>query len=71
MRKEMTMPDMKTDRFALSTLLFNPFVKTARLRALLAGVVIIVVSGCVCFLGNCHFDGVLDAHFGAKAKSPF
>lgn len=52
-------------------LLFSPFTYIAGGKALTTGVIIIAVSGVVCYFGNCHFDGLLDAHFGSIKKSSF
>ncbi len=47
--------------------LFNPFKFVAGCKALLSGLVIILLSGFVGALGNTHFDGVLDVHTGLEA----
>ena len=47
--------------------LFNPFTFVAGYKALLSGLVIILLSAFVGSLGNTHFDGVLDVHTGLKA----
>lgn len=51
----------------LSQWLFNPFRFIAGVEALLAGLVIILISGFVGSLSNTHFDGVLDVHTGTAA----
>lgn len=52
-----------------SKLLFSPFTYISGGKALLIGVIMIAVSGVVGYFGNCHFDGLLDAHFGSIKKS--
>ena len=47
--------------------LFNPFRFVAGYKALLSGLVIILLSAFVGSLGNTHFDGVLDVHIGLTA----
>src|SRR5512140_369351 len=44
--------------------LFNPFLFIAGFKALIIGLVIIVAASLLGSLGNIHFDGVLDAHYG-------
>jgi len=48
--------------------LFNPFRFVAGYKALLCGLGIILVSAFLGFLGDTHFDGVLDVHTGPKAQ---
>ena len=57
-------------RHTLEELLFKPFIFIAGGKALLTGVIILIVSGAVCYFSNCHFDGLLDFHFGSINKSP-
>jgi hypothetical protein len=47
--------------------LFNPFRFVAGYKALLLGLAIIWLSGFIGWLGNTHFDGVLDVHTGLEA----
>lgn len=47
-------------------ILFNPFEKIAGFQALILGWFIILLSGIIAYFSNCHFNGVIDAHFGAK-----
>jgi len=47
--------------------LFNPFRFVAGYKALLLGLTTILISAFFGFLGNLHFDGVLDVHTGLKA----
>ena len=47
--------------------LFNPFTFVAGYKALLSGLVIVLLSAFVGSLGNTHFDGVLDVHTGLEA----
>ncbi len=51
----------------LSQWLFNPFRFVAGFKALLLGLVIMLISGFIGSLSNTHFDGVLDVHTGAEA----
>jgi hypothetical protein len=44
--------------------LFNPFRFVAGFKALLTGIAFIIVASLLGRMGNIHFDGVLDAHFG-------
>lgn len=48
----------------MKTILFNPFLKTAGSKALLIGLVFVIVSSILAFYFQTHFDGVLDVHFG-------
>jgi len=50
----------------LSQWLFNPFKFIAGFRALLLGVAIILLSAFFGWLGNTHFDGVIDVHTGLQ-----
>jgi hypothetical protein len=50
----------------LATLLFNPFVYVAGGKALLFGVVAILLAASLGALGRTHFDGVLDVHTGVS-----
>jgi hypothetical protein len=54
------------DKSKLTTLLFNPFVYVAGGKALLFGVVAILLAGFLGAPGKTHFDGVLDVHTGAS-----
>lgn len=47
--------------------LFNPFTFVAGYKALLLGLVIMLFTALVGWLGNTHFDGVLDVHTGLEA----
>jgi len=47
--------------------LFNPFKFVAGYKALLSGLVIILLSGLIASFGNAHFDGVLDVHTGLES----
>jgi hypothetical protein len=47
--------------------LFNPFSFVAGFRALFIGLGIMLISALFGFLGNSHFDGVLDVHTGLEA----
>ena len=44
--------------------LFNPFKFVAGFKALVIGLVFVVAASLLGSLGNIHFDGVLDAHYG-------
>jgi hypothetical protein len=48
-------------------LLFNPFFYVAGVKALALGLLAILLAGFIGALSKTHFDGVLDAHVGAKA----
>jgi hypothetical protein len=48
-------------------LLFNPSVYIAGMEALLTGIAAILLAGLIGWLGNIHFDGVLDTHVGTQA----
>jgi len=50
----------------LSQWLFNPFTFVAGLKALLLGLIIILLSAFIGSLGNTHFDGVLDVYFHSE-----
>jgi hypothetical protein len=47
--------------------LWNPFIYTAGGPALIAGLIVMFVSGVIAFYGRVHFDGVLDTHVGLAA----
>ncbi|MHC4460785.1 MAG: hypothetical protein ACYS6W_02915 [Planctomycetota bacterium] len=47
--------------------LFNPFKFVAGYKALLSGLVIILLTAFIASFGNIHFDGVLDVHTGLEA----
>ncbi len=51
----------------LSRWLFNPFRFIAGFKALLLGLVIILISASIGSVSNTHFDGVLDVHTGIEA----
>lgn len=51
-------------RRSISQWLFNPFSFVAGYQALLLGLGIMLISALLGFLGNTHFDGVLDVHKG-------
>lgn len=46
-------------------LLFNPFIRIAGVRSLLAGVTGMLLAALIAYHSHCHFDGVLDAHVGS------
>ena len=54
-------------RRSISQWLFNPFSFVAGYRALFLGLGIMLISALFGFLGNTHFDGVLDVHKGLEA----
>ena len=54
-------------RRSISQWLFNPFIFVAGYQALLLGLGIMLISAFIGFLGNTHFDGVLDVHKGLEA----
>ena len=49
-----------------TTLLFDPFVYVAGIKALLIGLLMILLAGFIGALSRTHFDGVLDAHSGGR-----
>jgi len=55
------------DRNKAVTLLFNPFVYIAGLKALLIGVPAMLLAAYLGSLTNTHFDGVPDMHTGPEA----
>lgn len=59
--------DPDEHRPELKTWLLNPFVYIAGGKALLVGVVAILVAGLIGSLSRTHFDGVLDVHTGSPA----
>jgi hypothetical protein len=67
----MNSENVRKPNISLPRLLFSPFTCIAGGCALLTGVIMITASGVVCYFGNCHFDGLLDAHFGSIKKSIF
>jgi len=54
-------------RRSISQWLFNPFSFVAGYQALFLGLGIMLISALFGFLGNTHFDGVLDVHKGLEA----
>ncbi len=46
--------------------LLNPFVRYAGMPALIAGVLIILATGYISWIGQLHLDGVIDLHLGTK-----
>lgn len=62
--------DVKTKTSGrLKQWLFNPFQFVAGSRALVLGLAIILISGFFGWLGDTHFDGVLDIHTGMEAPA--
>lgn len=47
--------------------IFNPFTYIAGTRALLIGWAIMAVTIVIAFFSHAHFDGAMDAHYGAHA----
>jgi hypothetical protein len=58
---------MTSDNSQLSEWLFNPFKFIAGGKALLLGLVMVLISGFLGSAGMTHFDGVLDVHTGLEA----
>jgi len=56
--------DTGSDKLQLRQWLFNPFQFIAGGKALIIGVVIILVTSGLGSISNTHFDGVLDVHTG-------
>lgn len=54
---------------SLSRYLFDPFRIVAGSKALILGIVILLIAAFVGSLSNTHFDGVLDFHTGLKAPA--
>ena len=54
---------------SLGQYLFNPFTKVAGTKALIVGVLIILLAAFLGSLSNTHFDGVLDIHIGQGAPT--
>lgn len=50
----------------ITSLLFSPFVVIAGASSLLLGLAAILLAGGLGYLGDVHFDGVLDVHTGAR-----
>ena len=48
----------------MKILLFNPFKYVAGLKALLIGLIAMLITAVVAFFSKTHFDGVIDAHTG-------
>ncbi len=42
--------------------LFNPFIYVAGSRALITGLVLMVITAIIAFVSHTHFDGVIDVH---------
>jgi hypothetical protein len=51
--------------------MFNPFIYIAGWKALLIGVIAILITGHIGSYSNTHFDGVLDVHSGWRAPQWF
>lgn len=49
---------------SLKEWLLNPFQRIAGAEALLTGLAIMLLSACIAWASNTHFDGVLDVHAG-------
>ncbi|MCX5634894.1 MAG: hypothetical protein NTW55_03505 [Planctomycetota bacterium] len=65
---EIALNSTTTFQNRLTQWLFNPFMFVAGLPALSAGLAIILISGFFCWLGNTHFDGVIDCHIGLATQ---
>jgi hypothetical protein len=48
----------------MKILLFNPFKYVAGLKALLIGLLVMLIIAVVAFFSKTHFDGIIDAHTG-------
>lgn len=44
--------------------LFNPFLRIAGTKALLIGLITLLVTAVIAYYSHCHFDGAIDAHIG-------
>jgi len=51
----------------LTQRLFNPFLFTAGSKALTSGIAAILLAGLFGWMGNTHFDGIIDVHTGTEA----
>jgi len=65
MTENTTNSEVASDK-RLGQWLFNPFRFIAGFRALLLGLAIILLSAFLGWLGNTHFDGVIDIHTGLQ-----
>jgi len=52
------------NKTTITTWLFNPFTYIAGAKALVLGLMVIALLSVLGYLGNTHFDGVLDIHLG-------
>lgn len=50
----------------IRTWIFNPFVYIAGFKALILGLVAMLITAPIAFYGRVHFDGAIDLHVGAK-----
>lgn len=66
---ELSMSYGQKESGAISRWLLNPFYYVAGGKALTMGVVIMVATGSLAFLGRIRFDGILDFHLGPPAPS--
>lgn len=48
--------------------IFNPFKHIAGTKALLAGMLGILLTGILCFISGTHLDGVIDVHFSNEGN---
>lgn len=56
----------------MNTWLFNPFKYVAGSKALIIGLIIILIVSALGYFTNTHFDGVLDIHYGCdNTPSPY
>jgi hypothetical protein len=46
----------------MTTWFFNPFKYIAGFKSLVIGWIIILITGCIAYYSNTHFDGAIDAH---------
>ena len=49
----------------MNKLLFNPFIKVAGSRALVYGLIIILLSSLIAYFSHTCFDGIIDVHFSS------
>ena len=61
---KLSMAHNKRDSASKSRLLLNPFYYVAGGKALAIGVIVMLTTGCLAFLGKIRFDGLIDFHFG-------
>ncbi len=64
---ELSMAHGRRDNASKSRWLLNPVYYVAGGKALAIGIIVMLVTGCLAFLGKIRFDGLIDFHFGGMA----